>query len=411
MLRINILADIKKAKYFGILFGSTPHISHTDQMSEVIRYVHIEGDSVEVRESFLSFFPIAGKTANEPTKDILSILESDGLDINFCRSQGYDNAATMAGIHGGAQKKIKEINPNVLFVPCANHSLNLFGVHSFVTNSLCVTFFGTVEKLYCFFSLSTHRWEVLKENMNLTVKRLSQTRWSAHHDAVKSLKKQFEKLIIALETLTDQRENVDTRGSAEVLLKAVWDFYFLGYLSFWCDVLEEVKLTQKYLPTEGISLEKCTVKLNGLKLFLRGQRNEIVERAIQYATTQCEEMGISMETRGRIRRKKMMPGEMARDAGLTMQEEMRRSMFECLDRFSLELDARSEAMDNILSMFAAIQPSYLLSAKEEQLQGSISNSSMTKIFNEISNEDVMVEIMRLRRHKEAAKITPEEANI
>ncbi|XP_042235923.1 uncharacterized protein LOC121875432 [Homarus americanus] len=207
--------------------------------------------------------------------------------------------------------------------------------------------------------------------MNLTVKRLSQTRWSAHHDAVKPLKKQFEKLIIALETLMDQRENVDTRGSAKVLLKAVCDFYFLGYLCFWCDVLEEVNLTQKYLQTQGVSLEKCTVKLNGLKLFLRGQRNEIVEIAIQYATTQCEEMGISMETRGRIRRKKMMPGEMARDAGLTMEEEMRRSMFECLDRFSLELDARSEAMDNIVSIFAAIQPSYLLSAKEEQLQGSI----------------------------------------
>ncbi|XP_042212033.1 uncharacterized protein LOC121859303 [Homarus americanus] len=121
-------------------------------------------------------------------------------------------------------------------------------------------------------------------------------------------------------------------------------------------------------------------------------------------------MGISMETRGRIRRKKMMPGEMATDAGLTMQEEMRRSMCECLDRFSLELDARSEAMDNILSIFAVIQPRYLHSAKEEQLQGSISISSMTKIFNEISDEDVMVEIMRLCRHMEAAKISPEEGN-
>ncbi|XP_042230512.1 zinc finger MYM-type protein 1-like [Homarus americanus] len=143
-----ILADIKKAKYFGIIFDSTPDISHTDQMSEVIRYVHIEGDSVEVRESFLGFFPIAGKTANELTKDILSNVESDGLDINFCPSQGYDNAATMAGIHGGVQKKIKEIYPKVLFVPCANHSLNLCGVHSFGTDPLCVTFFGTVEKLY-----------------------------------------------------------------------------------------------------------------------------------------------------------------------------------------------------------------------------------------------------------------------
>ncbi len=55
---------------------------------------------------------------------------------------------------------------------------------------------------------------------------------STHHAAVKPLKKQFGKLITALETLTDHRDNVDTRGSAECLLKAVCDFSFWGFLSF-----------------------------------------------------------------------------------------------------------------------------------------------------------------------------------
>ena len=160
------------------------------------------------------------------------------------------------------------------------------------------------------------------------------------------------------------------------------------------------------MQTDGIILEKCCVKLKGLKLFLRGQRNEIVEKAIVYTSQLCEEMGISMERRGRI--KKRMPRELARDAGLTLQEEMRRSMFECIDKFSQELNVRSEAMDNVLSTFAAIQPHTLLSANNEQLQESI--SSMTKIFNEMPEEEVRVEIMRLRKHLEAAKITTEEAN-
>lgn len=34
-----IVADIKKAKYFGILFDRAPHVSHTYQVCEVIRYV------------------------------------------------------------------------------------------------------------------------------------------------------------------------------------------------------------------------------------------------------------------------------------------------------------------------------------------------------------------------------------
>ena len=167
-------------------------------------------------------------------------------------------------------------------------------------------------------------------------------------------------------------------------------------------------LTQKYLQKEGLSLEKCSIKVVGLNLFLRDQRNEIVEKAIVYASRQCEEMGISTEGQERIKRKKRMPGELARDAGLTPQDEMRRSMFECVDRFSQELNVRSEAMNEILSTFAAIQPHNMLSANEEQLQNSI--SSMTNIFNEISEEEVKVEIMRLRRHLEAAQITNEDAN-
>ncbi len=110
---------------------------------------------------------------------------------------------------------------------------------------------------------------------------------------------------------------MDTKGSAS-LLKAVCEFSFWVFLSFWCDILEEVDLTQKYLQTEGINLEKCNGVINGLKLFLRDQRNETVEKAVGYASQQCEEIRISMERRGRIKRKKRMPVELAKDAGLTM---------------------------------------------------------------------------------------------
>ncbi|GBP68314.1 Zinc finger MYM-type protein 1 [Eumeta japonica] len=132
-------------------------------MSYVIRYVHIEGDDVEVKESFLGFIPIAGKTAVVLTENILTQLEGDNLDIHLCRAQGYDNAATMAEVHGGVQAIIKEHNPKALFMPCANHSLNLCGVHSFGSVSSSVTFFGTVERVYTFFSSSTHRWEKSKD--------------------------------------------------------------------------------------------------------------------------------------------------------------------------------------------------------------------------------------------------------
>ncbi|GFQ86461.1 uncharacterized protein TNCT_386551 [Trichonephila clavata] len=61
---------------------------------------------------------------------IVRKLKADGLDIMNCRGQAYDNAATIAGCHTGVQQRIKDINPNVEFVPCSNHSLNLICINA-----------------------------------------------------------------------------------------------------------------------------------------------------------------------------------------------------------------------------------------------------------------------------------------
>ena len=60
----------------------------------------------------------------------------------------------------------------------------------------------------------------------------------------------------------------DTRGAAQGILPAVCDFTFLCYLYFWADILEEVNLTQQYLQTKGLSLDKVvTNTVTGIKTF------------------------------------------------------------------------------------------------------------------------------------------------
>lgn len=44
-------------------------------MSVIIRYVHVEHDIGEVRESFLGFVLMSGKTAGHRSKDIQQQLE------------------------------------------------------------------------------------------------------------------------------------------------------------------------------------------------------------------------------------------------------------------------------------------------------------------------------------------------
>ena len=99
-------------------------------MSQVLRYVNISGVKVEVKETFISFIEFGEKHAEAQTIQILAKLRDDHFDIQDMRGQGYDNAATMAGVHSGVQRSILDINPLPTYVPCNNHSLNLAGVHS-----------------------------------------------------------------------------------------------------------------------------------------------------------------------------------------------------------------------------------------------------------------------------------------
>ena len=395
-----LVKDIKTARYFGIMFDSTPDISHTDQMSEVIRYVKIHNGKVEVKEVFLGFFPLSGKKADDLSSDILTNLKRDGLDIMMCRAQGYDNAATMSGIHGGVQAILKRKNKKAIFNGCVDHSLNLCGQHSFAENASCVTFFGTLEGIFSFFAASTHRWDVLIEHTGMSVKRLSTTRWSAHYAAVKPVKDKFDECMAAIEALCDPSENLDTRGTAQGLLHAVGDFTFICYLYLWADLLEEVNLTQQYLQTKGLTLDKVVTKLEALRLFLYEKRSHLVEHAIEQAFSKSDQYGISVERR--LRFKKRMAGEQLRDAGLSLREENSREMLECIDRFHSELQMRSKAIKEVADMFAAVQPKSLLSASQEELLVSV--PKLTSFYDELSEDELLKEIPRFRRHLKAADI-------
>ena len=75
------------------------------------------------------------------------------------------------------------------------------------------------------------RWDVLISYTGVAVKRLSATRWSAHHDAVNPGDKQFDKFVEAIKAICDPKENLKTRGDAEILLPSLLNFTFLLFIS------------------------------------------------------------------------------------------------------------------------------------------------------------------------------------
>lgn len=105
-IKKSIVSDIKSAKYFSIMFDTTPDLAHREQMSEIIRYVVISKSpksEVKVKESFLGFVEVHKKTADGLADSITDVLRSNNLQIADCRGQSYDNAVVMAGRKSGVQ--------------------------------------------------------------------------------------------------------------------------------------------------------------------------------------------------------------------------------------------------------------------------------------------------------------------
>ncbi|GBP89114.1 Organic cation transporter-like protein [Eumeta japonica] len=226
--------------------------------------------------------------------DIQQQLEKDVLDIALCRAQGYD----------------KPRQCQVSMEGCNEKSEN-------------VTCFGTVEKLYSFFSSSTQKWQLLKEKTGKKLKRLSDIRWSAHYKSVTVVKENIETIVSSLEHFQDPTKanlRVDTKSGANLLLPAVCDFTFLTYIQFWFSILKEVNLVQQYLQSPKMTLDTGIIKLNTLNEYLVTERTTIVDNVVTFGIKKSNDMDINVEKQGRRKVKRTMPDESAHDAGLSIKK-------------------------------------------------------------------------------------------
>ena len=127
---------------------------------------------------------------------------------------------------------------------------------------------------------------------------MCETRWSSRHDAVEAVALHLDRIIDALEELTDgDAETVQTRGVAGVILTAILSYSFISYLYLWNPILQEIDNTLKHLQTKGLGLDSCAAKMKALSKYLEQERNHLVEKAQTTAVKFCKENEISTECR------------------------------------------------------------------------------------------------------------------
>ena len=347
-----MFADIKRNKYYGILLDSTPDLGHREQLSEVIRYVDVNFSTkiVCIKESFIGFIELHAKDAATLETVIIEKLKLDDLPLADCRSQCYDNASVMSGHLSGLQQRLHARNHRALFVNCDNHSLNLAGVHAAKQDPVVITFFGTLDRLYAFFSSSTLRWDQLKSAISVTVKCGCETRWSARAEAVKAMHKGFEELVALLEKLSEDRSQTpETRSDADSLLRNVLNFNFMVLLHFWHNLLSKIDRVQKRLQDPRMNFHDASLDLESLEEELINCRETLCHDSVHNAKSNCTKWGINIDKR--IRRRRVMPGEVARDAGLSAEEEITRVLIGILDRLRQEITTHFTRLKDLDAKF------------------------------------------------------------
>ncbi|XP_071054435.1 zinc finger MYM-type protein 1-like [Onthophagus taurus] len=274
-IRAKILNSAKLAKYYSIILDCTPDISHTEQMTIIIRFVDVMDEKTQqpdvvMREHFLGFVPLQETIGAFISKTIVDELEQMGLQIDNLRGQGYDNGSNMKGKING--------------VSCSLEA---------------TSFFNIVQKIYTFFAGSTKRWHILQKHAaNLTIKPLSDTRWESRIDALKPLRFQISKIYDALMDIYNDLNPAGYSGNimrveAKGIADGISTFKFLVSLITWYNILFEINIISKLLQNKNADIFVCTKQLEVTKNYLVSCRSdENFEKNLSDATLLANELDI-----------------------------------------------------------------------------------------------------------------------
>lgn len=409
-----ILDLVRKYKYYSIILDCTPDVSHTEQLSVILRFVLLNEltKKIEIREHFIEFCPITDSTGAGLCNYVTDLLLKLNLSIHDLRGQGYDNGANMRGIHSGLQTRILNINPRAYFVPCSAHSLNLV-VNDAAKISFEVSgFFDIVQEIYVFFSASTKRWSVLKTCISdLTLKPLSDTRWSSRIDAIKPLRYQIGQVYVALlKVMEASASSKDFSAShlARSLATKIQNYNFLCSVIIWYNTLFKINSLSKLMQNKSINLKVCLDCLNKIKTYLTDLRsdkgfNEILVDARELAEELEIEPNFASIQTVRLRKKKKQFDYESNDEPIIDPKINYKVnvFFSILDTTLSSLDERFKELKRFNNIFGFIYKMFRLT--QEELRISCENLSFhlkdeSRKESDIDANDLFDEINCLKCH-------------
>ncbi|XP_040075022.2 52 kDa repressor of the inhibitor of the protein kinase-like [Ixodes scapularis] len=289
---------------YSIMFDETTDVSHTSQLSLVLRYVHKN----MVREDFVQFVdPRSDSDAldvsvTEPIltgkvlgKQVVKMLKDLGLDLERCVGVATDGCSVMVSELCGAVSEIKRCAPNAVHCPCFNHALNL----SLSKSSRVQAFRNAVGimEIISFFTASLKRNIALKNALGHQLKGLCETRWVERHDSVIQFRDSLGCVSTALDAIASWRE-MQSAAKAKALRVSLGDGEFLMAIVCLSDLLAHTLPLSRLYQKECVDVHTARNTLTDTIAVLTAQRQnceEVLRPLYEQAVALADELDTELK--------------------------------------------------------------------------------------------------------------------
>ncbi|KAL4153097.1 hypothetical protein QTP88_000930 [Uroleucon formosanum] len=275
-----ILARVKEAKLFSLIFDETTDISHTEQLSLSIRYFY----NGVIKEDFLPFcdayemihFENARVerrlTGVELSRIVEDLCFKFDIDLAWCVGIGTDSCSVMASETKDAVHELSKKATNAKRCPCNNHILNNSLAKSSKV-SACRNDSATMRKVVAFANASAKRHKVFEEELEgMALQGICETRWIERHDGHLQFQgDNLVKICNALHRITTW-EDSKTASDAQCLRHVLCSSEFIIASVCLNDVLGTTVSLSRFLQTSSIDLKRATEAMKDTIFLLKQKR-------------------------------------------------------------------------------------------------------------------------------------------
>ena len=286
----DIVSRAEGCNFYGLTADGTTDTSTTEQFSINLQFVDSDLQSHCLFLGFYNAHDSTGLTLFNCIKDVFL-----RLNIPIERVTGYcfDGASNMSGCFSGVQARMKEMNPQSLYVHCSNHSLDLVLQEVARDVSIVADTLNFVQSVAVVIRESSKRKQLYEslfgcDEVTQTILGLCPTRWCVRTTAIKRVSASYSALLATLDTLKDDKTvRGDARSKIGGLYKqALKRRTFFGILC--CEKLfEPCEAVAKTLQSPKASALGALQCANSLKKRMESLKNDdVVKEMISKCSSQ-----------------------------------------------------------------------------------------------------------------------------